>query len=114
MAEKPSSSETASKELWVPDSSLRCILFKERGKKKQRPTMCSFKHDYLRTMDKIFSLLPNRWNLNKKHACILGKIRVVENLEGLESWPLKRKPPGNWLGWYSVVAFVSPVENNAA
>lgn len=33
MAEKPGSSETASRELWVPGSSLRCILFKERENK---------------------------------------------------------------------------------
>lgn len=32
MTEKPGSSETASRELWVPGSSLRYILFRERKK----------------------------------------------------------------------------------
>lgn len=38
---------------------------------------------------------------------------MAENLEEMESWLLVRKTPGNWLGWYSVAAFVTGVESNA-
>lgn len=83
MAEMAVSSEAVSRELWLPGSSLRCLLFKEM--RTQGLIICCFKYDYLWIMIKTFSLVSNTWDLNKKHKYILGKIWMAENLEEMES-----------------------------